>query len=105
MTRVCKHMGTFPLTLNIASRTVTILSWNINGLRNTLTDFEFIAYLERFDIFSVVETWENVESDDILNLFPNHFFHFLCSQKSVKVRTGNGWYYCFHKKAMQAIYQ
>ena len=63
------------------SHILTILSWNINDLRNKLTDFDFLAYLERFDIFSVIETWEIVKSDDILNLFPNHFPFFLQPKK------------------------
>ena len=77
---------------------MTILSWNINGLRNKLTDFEFIAYLERFDIFSVIETWENVKSDDILNLFPNHFSIFCAAEKVSKFGRAMGGIIVFIKK-------
>ena len=77
---------------------MTILSWNINGLRNKLTDFEFIAYLERFDIFSVIETWENVESDDISNLFPNHFSIFCAAKKVSKFGRAMGGIIVFIKK-------
>ena len=77
---------------------MTILSWNINGLRKKLTDFEFIAYLERFDIFSVIETWENVESDDISNLFPNHFSIFCAAKKVSKFGRAMGGIIVFIKK-------
>lgn len=77
---------------------MTILSWNIDGLRNKLTDFEFISYLERYDIFSILEKWETVKSDDILNLFPNHFSIFCAAEKVSKFGRAMGGIIVFIRK-------
>ncbi|MEW8547342.1 MAG: reverse transcriptase family protein, partial [Candidatus Thiodiazotropha sp.] len=57
-----------------------------------------MSYLEHFDIFSVVETWEDVNSDVISNLFPNHFSIFCAAKKVSKFGRAMGGIIVFIRK-------
>ena len=49
---------------------IKLLSWNIDGLRSKLDDIDFIKYLNSFDIFGLIETWEISLSEQMTSLFP-----------------------------------
>ena len=52
---------------------LSIASWNINGIKNKLSDPDFLEQLEPYDIFFLSETWidkidENITIDGFYSL-------------------------------------
>lgn len=63
---------------------MSIISWNIDGLKNKLYDTDFISYLNKFDIFGLLETWELTENEDFKNMFPGYNCAFCAATKLAK---------------------
>ena len=61
--------------------------WNIEGINNTLWDADFILYLETFDIFGLIETWDQSCDKELKNRFPDyHSFSCAATKKANHVR-------------------
>ena len=48
-----------------------MLVWNIECIKSKLWDSEFISYLNTFDVFGLIETWDQYSSKDVKNSFLN----------------------------------
>lgn len=63
---------------------MSIICWNIDGLKNKLTDLDCISYLQKFDIFGLIETWEQTENEVTKDLFPDYNSVFCAAIKTAK---------------------
>ena len=39
--------------------------WHIEGIKSKLWDSDFISYLNTFDAFGLIETWDKYSSEDV----------------------------------------
>ena len=57
---------------NDQDRNIRILSWNINGLGNKMTDPDLVAFIRNYDIIFFVET---MKGNDFTLAIPGYKFH------------------------------
>ena len=42
-----------------------MVGWHIEGIKSKLWDSDFISYLNTFDAFGLIETWDKYSSEDV----------------------------------------
>ena len=57
---------------NDQNRNIRVLSWNINGLGNKMTDPDLVAFIRNYDIIFFIET---MKGNDFTLAIPGYRFH------------------------------
>ena len=59
-----------------------MLVWNIEGIKSKLWDSDFISYLKTFDVFGLIETWDQNSDEDVKKPFLD-YCSFSCAATKV----------------------
>ena len=78
--------------------------WNIEGIKNKLWDIDLIIYLRSFDIFALVETWDQNFDDDVINKFPEHCSFSCAATKLANHGRAMGGIHVFIKKTYKSFF-
>ena len=66
---------------NDQDRNMRVLSWNINGLGNKMTDPDLVAFIRNYDIIFFIET---MKGDDFTLAIPGYKFHHVSRKHKLK---------------------
>lgn len=70
-----------------STKFLSFCSWNVEGLRDTLSDTDFLKEIKRFDFVSLMETW--LDADYKVNV-ENYYAFSKCRNKSAKAIRNSG---------------
>jgi len=69
-------------------------AWNVHGLGSKLEDIDFVSYVNKFDFFSLLETWSTENTK--INIPGYSYFH-QCRQKNKRAKRSSGGIIFFYK--------